>query len=144
MIQCREYSLRFQVGHKLVNVAPKPLNLPVLLFVDVQNSDVDGHLVLGKDGGYFFSDDQVWTIGERERAINRVVIRDCNQIHSAGLGPAVNEFRRVVGFVQNVVDGINRGLAGKQSMDMCIKLHAASSYAAAFIVENAGRTPMNR
>jgi hypothetical protein len=92
--------LRFEVGYELADVASQPLDLAVLLLVEVVNADVHALASLRKVGLDLLGDEEIVEIGifieQKERAVDRVVIRKGHVGHPAFLGEAIDLLGRVV------------------------------------------------
>ena len=82
-----------QVRQQLPHVVPKALHLPVLLEGQSQHTEMHANAVVGKAAGDFAADDHVRPIGDRQRAVDTVVVGDGHEIHASRLGPPVHAFR---------------------------------------------------
>ena len=74
---------RLDVGGNVVDVARERLQLGVLLAVDAVDEQVELAVVLGEPAGEFFADEHVRPIGDRQHALDRVVIGDRDEVHAA-------------------------------------------------------------
>ena len=87
---------------QLENVAAKDGNIVVLRFGNSPNQQVNLARVLRKISRNLFADERLQPICNRETAINRVVVCDCDEVHPARaqlliecnwLGTAVGEIK---------------------------------------------------
>jgi len=62
--------------HELVHRRPVLLQLVVILLAEVPHEHVQRHVVLGKAGRHLLREDRVRPVGDPERSLERVVIRD--------------------------------------------------------------------
>jgi hypothetical protein len=121
MVQDRENPVLPEVGHQFANVVPQFLNLPVLLFGDVEDAQVNLDAIIGKGGCDFATNNDIGMVRNLERSIDGVMIGYGDKVHTPRLCAAIHFLRRAVGLFQKLTDeAIAYGL-GEDSMDVCVK-----------------------
>jgi anaerobic ribonucleoside-triphosphate reductase len=120
VIERAENVLFFEIWHQLVNIPAEALNIPVLFFRDPEHADMALRLIFRKNRGDFAADDHIVSVCNREGTSDAVVICDRYQIHSPRFGAAIELFRRVIGFLQDFPERMNRRKSRVVRMDMRI------------------------
>jgi len=97
----REDPLLAEVVVQIVDVSPAPLDLEVLSLVDREDVDVDSLARVGKPRLDLLRDEEVGPVRvlvkEGEAPVDRVVVRDRHEVHSALAGDPVNLLGMVIG-----------------------------------------------
>jgi hypothetical protein len=100
MIDSEDQALRLHVGDQLADVAPQPLDLAVLLFVQPPHADMDALAGLGEIRFHLFTDEEILQVGvlvqQVERTVDRVVIGQGDVRHPPFFRDAIDVLGRVV------------------------------------------------
>lgn len=126
MVDRREDALLAQVRKQLGHVVAEPLDLGVLRLGDAQYTEMHAHRIVREDAGDLGANDDVRTVGDRERAIDPVMVRDRDEVHPPRLRAAIDSFGGVVGLLQEPIERTDRRAARVDGMNVRVQLHTAS------------------
>ena len=95
MIDAEQKALFSKVREERREVVAAALNLNVLMFVQVINTDVQG-CATGHAAGDFLTEKEIPVMAKRLEGVNRVMIRDRDQVHPDSFEPCIHSFGVVV------------------------------------------------
>jgi hypothetical protein len=85
-----QYLLIIKKTGQIKNIGADVLDLPVLVFVDIQSQDMDFAAGLRKIGGNLFADEGIGQVRNFQGAGNRIMIRDGHMGHAALFSPLID------------------------------------------------------
>ena len=127
VVERGEDALLPEIRQQLADVVPQPLDLAMLRSLMPSTPRWTRTSSSGNDAGDFAADDDVGTIGDGQRAVDRVVIGDRDEIHPARLGAPIDALGRVVRLVHDQRERIDRRAARVHRVHVGVELHAGSS-----------------